>query len=1504
MEPRDIVSKLDAKSGSFFKDVSPMLGSKMRERIALHDENRRIRSGPQSVTNPSISVESVSHQQLEQKVQQYMDAEDKRVSEVVEGILYDFLPAAFDAIIPSCIDPMTELNSDRCKLVASAALSVGALLNCPPEILEFLIRIPWQSIEELLKRKSNDHEWIAEQLEISQTTRLELLNTPIHPTLIPSVLQFVFTEPYLSSAPSQLCPDTLGDRQSHLEKVAAVLDGACTLHCAAMRGNPAQVCHFLSSGADPLQKTVIGDLAIELVPFCGDRSNKSHKKICRCMSDKEQEIWECRSNSSRTLIARHCILTARNGVIAWLMMLMLCILSWIGFWGCHENICGRPKVIKHVEDLKKAKSDKARFECNELINALRKQVQKGHQLLIIAKQQPCPLQKKGNSSEDNVTENAVMCFARAIQSLQSLEAKNEGKDSQSTNTGLSTSSSTLAEQIQFPECQLSVDEKANVYSSWAESVLYKFKFCRCAGCAALAVQAVRMAHVHCAQILEQIEKQKIKNHEKWNSVGRDLMKIIYFHICLLVETEAHRSTTDARRSATKASLWRAEQCLNEWRRLRSKGYLSSGGKGEEKEILELSEWVQTAESDLLLAEALYGDDLTPSQTIKEVLVATVTHSSSGLPYLVRPSALENLNSIELVLKSVKSPSPDLASLTQEVMENGKKEINADMKLKESLSSKTAAVALGSIKKLTQAIQEASVFPRLSELVSEARKQQQQLRKKAEAIEKLEEIMIQVKEPIPISNKRTVETYEESSILSRRIQSLEAGIDQGKQAKINIEKAKRLLKDLQNQMSAVGAAYQLDKLMGKKPCGSVALRNALSKAEGCYASASSTLTSGLLSMSEFLLPRIQSARKRLDVEKVVESLHRATSMYKSVQDLSKLESNILEARKLGAEELDPVAFNAARALRGKLDTAGKLKQQLDNGTKQVQKHHRESDVLALDEIIHRASGYCNLIKDDVQKAQEAVDQWRRIQEVEERLSEAMKSCRSSMELSKMIQEANGVGAKLQGSKRVLKLIQNLESGIKSMDQSLESCKNLQSILEEMEGHLVGQKLVHFGRQLLEGMLAVHACVPLDSVLKESEDTSNLTDYLKRLQQALEDSKVILRLPTEFDEKLSGDFVDVPWPVDVNKETLEENKRSLSNSILKVESRVLSCEAEIKKRLLEQEVAEQTELQNQANQKSEALISEDSKNCKAITSSSSSLNKMTSTSDATTAQWRPFSSVRSPILESTLTLHEKDNSAAFAIHELESHAAVEHGIRTLLEHDSPQYSTGGLSSPLLHESPLDVNLHARDILETLNDPWGVEESTNDPSAVVPPLPPSPYTNQTTTMRRCNLQDIFPLCQNLHPSASREITSLFEKGMMRSDHGINNAVNCSRMESFQLQNTRTQQLTPMMLKLNEGIRGTSAFSTGRPSIDNYPEVPPMLPRQNLQDSMTGQSAAYPKTCPFPGVGIAIPGELNRSLSDKISRNNSADQRHLYSQSTELRRGLTFDSTNQTTTIKKPFG
>lgn len=117
------------------------------------------------------------------------------------------------------------------------------------------------------------------------------------------------------------------------------------------------------------------------------------------------------------------------------------------------------------------------------------------------------------------------------------------------------------------------DEQANLYCCWAESVLLKHNACACAGCTGLAVHAVRIAHIAVVRLFNRVHKQRMRLPLRWRAVGQVLSRIVYVHIALMCRTEAAASPS-------KASVWRAQQCLSEWDQLVAAGL--AGGPDQQE----------------------------------------------------------------------------------------------------------------------------------------------------------------------------------------------------------------------------------------------------------------------------------------------------------------------------------------------------------------------------------------------------------------------------------------------------------------------------------------------------------------------------------------------------------------------------------------------------------------------------------------------------------------------------------------------------------------------------------------------------------------------------------------------------------------------------------------------------------------------------------------------------------------------------------------------------------
>jgi hypothetical protein len=148
-------------------------------------------------------------------------------------------------------------------------------------------------------------------LELTAQRHLGLHCSAMRAELLHSQLRTV------SGAPAARIASTALQRQGCVQLVEAALDGATALHCAALRGNPAQTDHLLYCKADPTLKTAAGLLPLELVPLCGDR-DASGTRICRCMHAADVAVWECRSRVTREMLMQYMLSFFSSGAGAWL----------------------------------------------------------------------------------------------------------------------------------------------------------------------------------------------------------------------------------------------------------------------------------------------------------------------------------------------------------------------------------------------------------------------------------------------------------------------------------------------------------------------------------------------------------------------------------------------------------------------------------------------------------------------------------------------------------------------------------------------------------------------------------------------------------------------------------------------------------------------------------------------------------------------------------------------------------------------------------------------------------------------------------------------------------------------------------------------------------------------------------------------------------------------------------------------------------------------------------
>jgi hypothetical protein len=405
------------------------------------------------------------------------------------------------------------------------------------------------------------------------------------------------------------------------------------------------------------------------------------------------------------------------------------------------------------------------------------------------------------------------------------------------------------------------------------------------------------------------------------------------------------------------------------------------------ELLRL--WTRTAESDLLIAEALLGSRLSSLTTLDEALTAAFVtpvppvrscllggaaampggSSTSCLPVLVRPVSAALLSELQSARGLAPCPSPAVKQLAAQVADATAAELSAGARLRELLAGRVPPSTQEGVAALAAAITAAEPFSSLAADVEAARELHQQSCARAEVAAQLQAVVdkvLRLTSRVAVApgsgsgssgggaaasaadraSSSSADGSSRDNVLGLPLQGfsvadwqqyvamLEAAVGAAKDANVSVTKARKLIKELQAQIAAAEAAAGLDACMSRRPCGSSALRQAISKADAAASAVSATATTSLTGgagpasssgssggsgggaagtaaaasaggagssscvFSELLVVRLQAAKKRLDIERAAEALHKASVTYKSVAELPKLETAVLNARKVG------------------------------------------------------------------------------------------------------------------------------------------------------------------------------------------------------------------------------------------------------------------------------------------------------------------------------------------------------------------------------------------------------------------------------------------------------------------------------------------------------------------------------------------------------------------------------------------------------------------------------
>ena len=166
------------------------------------------------------------------------------------------------------------------------------------------------------------------------------------------------------------------------------------------------------------------------------------------------------SSEARQKLCRMGLVNMSHGVLAWLHLCLLVLLCMLGLWGHHTSL-NRPSLTAHMEHRARARREEVKQLAQSLLDTLRREATAGTEFLLMAR-----------DTEDDLridlVEKAFECFVMAIHSLQRLKL---GEGGGTLAPGLAELGLTGA-----PDLHVEPMEQADLYCSWAQSVLLKYRY--------------------------------------------------------------------------------------------------------------------------------------------------------------------------------------------------------------------------------------------------------------------------------------------------------------------------------------------------------------------------------------------------------------------------------------------------------------------------------------------------------------------------------------------------------------------------------------------------------------------------------------------------------------------------------------------------------------------------------------------------------------------------------------------------------------------------------------------------------------------------------------------------------------------------------------------------------------------------------------------------------------------------------------------------------------------
>lgn len=742
-------------------------------------------------------------------------------------------------------------------------------------------------------------------------------------------------------------------------------------------------------------------------------------------------------------------------------------------------------------------------------------------------------------------------------------------------------------------CCLQPDRAPFIWSGWAIAEVEGYLHCGCEACLHIAFDAVSKAQRNLVQMDYDLgEGSEHSELVALSEVGTAV------HSCREALAQVLRATAKFIEKVhtckpCMAVVKKGEQCLMEWQTLDLEFRNDPFG-----EVECLGSWLTSARADFSLAGIYLGFEPGPHQTVSEIMEIALRQKSG-------PSreALGELDSA--LLQAKEHASPGVYELVHKSAHRMREEVAALDALKACTPTMNAHVLSDSFQ---DALDAARLFPNLAEDVAQAEGARQRWLRRTKAQRSYDQAVESACASLSdvctngghVRGGKVLDYDSVQMEIEKRISTLEAAMEAARSSSISTTKAKRILKELRVQISALEAADTLESALSKVSTDKAILRGAVMKAEEAAAAGTTTVVK-MSFIDEILLPKIATARHLMEIERAADGLLKASASCGKVTDLPRLEAAILAAKKLNGHELHPEAYLAASELRARLDAASRCRASLESSIRSLEQFGRDEDAHAVEIAAEQAGMFGDLLFGDVGKAKEALKQWKLSLRAESRLEHTLATAANANALSLAIKEAAAAGVNVAEARRLLKLIQGLEAAI--LSANAEGPSQLPALRARMDAAANGgvhNRLLQEARKCEKHLVLSTIQGQLSAGLKAANRSRGTGLELSSLVSVIEDAEVVLSRYGS-DEGVPRHHMkavcvtirvtagnEVQLILDSNEDTREDEMDAFQNILQKVKERVRQLEeAQVqldKERLEQASLKREQALQDKAKRES--------------------------------------------------------------------------------------------------------------------------------------------------------------------------------------------------------------------------------------------------------------------------------------------------------------------------------